>query len=178
MRKIPVLLMLAILCQHTHAQIGGTENWQVFTDTAGHFIARYPADWTNKIKEGNRVFFTSPSENAADNFFENVNISVTSNPAYGTTVKIKDLFPAVIEQIKPSFKDFTLESQRFFTWNNAEACEITYTGIVGSAVSKLRFNQWFSFHNRKLFTVTYTSRITDKTWSATARKIMSSISFR
>jgi hypothetical protein len=156
-----------------------SQEWKTFADTSILFTAKYPANWTNKIKEGKRVFFTSPADNATDDFFENVNISVTTNAEFGTTVKIKDLFPAVTDQIKSSFNDFTDEGQRFFQWNKMDACEIIYSGLTKSDEStRIRIIQWFCFYKTRLYTVTFTSLASNTTHTATATKIMASILFR
>lgn len=176
-RFIPILL-LALHSLHLSAQNTGMENWKTFIDTAGNFTAKYPPEWKNKIKENNRVFFTSPGENATDNFFENINIAVTQNPAYGTTVKIKDLFPAVTNQLKTDFKEFKSESQRFFKWNNTDACEIIYSGYNKMDESfKVRMIQWFCFYKTRLYTVTYTAAASNTIYTETAKKIMGSIVF-
>jgi hypothetical protein len=156
-----------------------SQEWKAFTDTSILFTAKYPADWANKIKEGKRVFFTSPPDNASDNFYENVNISVTTNPDFGTKVKIRDLFPAVTDQIKSSFTDFTDEGQRFFQWNKMDGCEIIYSGLTKSDEStRIRIIQWFCFYKTRLYTVTFTSLASNTTHTATAKKIMASIVFR
>lgn len=156
-----------------------TKNWNLFTDTAGKFTAKYPSNWSNKIKEGNRVFFTSPPENDNDNFYENININVTQNPGYGTQIKINELFPAVTNQLKTNFTEFTSESQRSFKWNNMDAVEIIYSGYnkIDESI-KVRMTQWFCFYKTRLYTVTYTASADNTVFTSTARKIMGSIVFK
>jgi hypothetical protein len=155
------------------------QQWKTFADTSVLFTAKYPADWTTKIKEGKRVFFTSPADNPQDDFLENINISVISNPGYGTEIKIKDLFPSVTNNLKTAFTEFTEESQRFFKWNNADAAEIIYSGYNKIDTSfKVRMVQWFCFYKTRLYTMTYTSKADNTKHNATARKIMSGIVFR
>lgn len=175
----PLLIFLFLLAASgAFAQTVSTKDWQKFTDTAGMYTALYPASWKNKIKEGNRVFFTSPAENEADSFYENVNISVKTNPSFGTTAKIRDMFPDVTEQIKSSFREFKSESQRNFTWNNADAVEIIYSGFTGQDDSpRIRIIQWFCFYKTRLYTVTYTSDAANTAHRATALAIMGSIRF-
>jgi hypothetical protein len=173
------LLLLVISGCFTRSASQPPAEWKSFADTAGMFTAQYPSTWKNKIKEGNRVFFTSPPENDKDSFFENVNISVTQNPAYGTSVKITDLFPLVTEQLKPAFRDFKSESQRFFKWNNMDACEIIYSGYNKMDESlRVRMTQWFCFYKTRLYTVTYTAVAGNTAYTETAKKIMSSIVFK
>ena len=179
MQRFFVLLLCIQLALQLSAQTPAKAEWKSFADTAGKFTAKYPSDWTNKIKEGNRVFFTSPAESNADQFYENVNISVSQNPGYGVTIKIKDLFPAVTEQLKPAFRDFQSESQRFFKWNNMDACEIIYTGYNRIDESlRVRMTQWFCFYKTRLYTVTYTASANNTVHTANARKIMGSIVFK
>lgn len=179
MKYFPGIIVFAFVTFCVQAQDPSTAGWKNFADTAGKYTAKYPGTWKNKIKEGNRVFFTSPAENEADLFYENININVSQNPGYGTTVKIRDLFPAVTEQLKPSFRDFQSESQRFFKWNNMDACEIIYTGFnkIDESI-RVRMTQWFCFYKTRLYTVTFTAAADNQTHTATAKKIMGSIVFK
>lgn len=160
------------------ASASSAQSWKTFADSSILFTAKYPANWTNKIKEGKRVFFTSPLDDANDQFSENVNIGVTKNTAYGTEVKIRDIYPGITESLKPAFRDFLLESQRYFKWNNLEACEIIYTGYnkIDESI-KVRMIQWFCFYKTRLYTVTYTSDAASNRHTATAKKIMTGIVF-
>lgn len=160
------------------ALLSGQE-WKIFADSSVLFTAKYPADWTTKTKEGKRVFFTSPADSPTDDFLENINVSVTTNPGYGTEIKVKDLFPSVMNSLKPAFNEFTEESQRFFKWNNADAAEIIYSGYNKIDTSfKVRMVQWFCFYKTRLYTVSFTSEANNSKHNATARKIMSGIVFR
>jgi len=172
-------LIMLLFITRLPAQTITATGWKTFTDTAGRYTASYPPEWTNKIKEGNRVFFTSPAENDTDNFYENINISVTQNPGYGTEIKIKELFPAVTDQLKPSFRDFNAESQRFFKWNNMDACEIIYSGYnkIDESI-RVRMTQWFCFYKTRLYTITFTAAADNSFYTAAAKKIMNSIVFK
>lgn len=174
------ILFAAVLVFQSLTLVAQTKDgWLTFTDTAGKFTAKYPATWKNKIKEGNRVFFTSPGESDADSFFENINISVTQNPGYGTQIKIAEMFPAVTEKLKEAFNDFKSESQRSFKWNNMDAVEIIYSGYnkIDESI-KVRMTQWFCFYKTRLYTVTYTAAADNTSNVATARKIMTGIVFK
>lgn len=172
------IFILVFSCQLATAQSINKTGWKNFTDTAGMFTAQYPPNWVNKIKEGNRVFFTSPAESEADNFNENVNISVKYNAAYGGEIKIGDLFPAVTEQLKTAFRDFKSESQRNFTWNQTDAVEIVYSGFHSlDDKMRIRIIQWFCFYKSRLYTVTYTATASNTSLKATALAIMGSIRF-
>ncbi len=151
-------------------------DWKSFTDTAGYFTARYPANWVNKIKAGNRVFFTSPAESDTDNFYENINIGVTFDADFGVKYKIRDVYPDVIEQLKGNLNDFVLETQRYFNWNKTETCEIIYTGYSKQDESrKVRIKQWFCFYKMRLYTITYTSDASNTIYTEPATMIMNSI---
>ncbi len=155
------------------------QEWKKFTDTAGNFTATYPSNWINKIKENNRVFFTSPSAGTSDNFYENINIAVTYNKAYGGDTKINDLFPGVTQQISNSFKDFKEEGLRYFKWNNLEAAELVYSGFNKNDESiKVRCTQWFCFYKSRLYLVTFVADASTNVHNNTAKKIMSGIVFK
>ena len=155
------------------------QDWKTYSDTSVLFTAKYPANWTTKMKEGKRVFFTSPADSPSDDFLENINISVTTNPGYGTEIKIKDLFPSVTNSLKPAFNEFKEESQRFFKWNNTDAAEIIYSGYNKVDTSfQVRMVQWFCFYKTRLYTVTFTSEANNNKHNTTARKIMSGVIFR
>lgn len=155
-----------------------SQDWLNFTDTAGMFTASYPAGWTTKIKTGNRVFFTSPAEKDDDKFRQNININVSTNPEYGTTLKIGDISSGVIESVKKNFSDFELESTRFFKWNGADACEILYTGKTKSDEHAwLRVKQRMCFYKTRLYLVTYVALRAEDSFSETALKIVDSIKF-
>lgn len=179
MNRFLIFLLAVSVSPALSAQTIDTKNWNLFTDTAGKFIARYPPEWKNKIKEGNRVFFTSPAESEADIFYENININVSQNKGYGTEIRIQELFPAVTEQLKTAFRDFKSESQRNFKWNNMDAVEIIYTGYnkIDESI-RVRMTQWFCFYKTRLYTVTFTSAADNTIHTATAKTIMSSIVFK
>lgn len=156
-----------------------SQQWKTFVDTAGKFTASYPANWTNKIKEGNRVFFTSPADSVTDYFFENININVTQKAGYGTEIKVKDLFPTVSNGIKKEFTDYKQESLTFFKWNNTDAAEIIYSGHNKLDASiAIRTIQWYCFFKSRLYMVTYVADTRNTSNTATARKIMNSILFK
>ena len=178
MRRLYILSLVLFCHLMTVAQTISKTGWKTFTDTAGMFTAQYPPNWVNKIKEGNRVFFTSPSESETDNFNENVNISVKYNTAYGGQIKIGDLFPSVTDQLKTAFNDFKSESQRSFTWNKTDAVEIIYSGFSSlDDKMRIRIIQWVCFYKSRLYTVTYTATASNTGLKPTALGIMGSIRF-
>ncbi len=155
------------------------QQWKTFSDSSILFTAKYPPTWINKIKEDKRVFFTSPSDGANDSFFENVNVGVTQNDDYGSKIKIKEVVPAVLDNLKSAFTEFNQEKERYFTWNTAAACEIIYTGYIKSNPDfKVRMTQWFCFYKTRLYTVTFTALAGNNKHNATANKIMSGIVFK
>lgn len=155
------------------------QEWKTFTDTAGKFTAKYPPTWINKVKEGNRIFFTSPPDNALDDFFENINITVTQRTGYGTEIKLKALFPAVTDAIKKQFTNFTEESLRFFKWNGMDAAELVYSGNNKLDESiRIRTTQWYCFYKSRLYLVTFVADAYKISHNETARKIMTSIKFK
>jgi hypothetical protein len=155
------------------------QEWKTFNKPDILFTAKYPDSWVNKIKEGKRVFFTSPIEGAADNFAENININVTTKPEFGNTVKIKDIVQEVIQELKKTFNEFKAESEIFMKWNGVEAFEITYTGRPKSDESmEVRIIQRLCFYKTRLYLLTYTALKDSDVYTATAKQIMNSIRFR
>ena len=156
-----------------------SQQWKTFTDSAGNFTASYPSNWVNKIKAGNRVFFTSPSDGKDDTFYENINIAVSYNKSFGKDARIRDLFPTVTQQMANAFSDFKEESLRYFKWNNYEAAELVYSGYSKSDESiRVRCTQWFCFYKSKLYLATFVSDAEKHTHDKTAKKIMSGIVFK
>jgi hypothetical protein len=172
-KYILVVLLILLLPISLLAQ-----EWKTFNDTSCAFTAKYPPDWVNKIKEGKRVFFTSPSENDEDSFLENVNISMTKNEAYGKEIMIKDAIPSVLKEVMNILDDFTKVTERYFKWNNSDACELIYTGQPKDSELKIKITQWFCFSEGRLFTATYTSLASNTIYAEPAIKILKSISFR
>jgi hypothetical protein len=159
---------------------GASQTWVSFTDSTVSFTARYPSGWTLKMKEEKRVFFTSPADDDKDIFRENINIGVKSNPEYGTSLSIEELLPGVIESLKTRIKGFQKTADRLFTFNNAQAAELKYTGIydINGNDAEISITQWFCFWKQRLYTITYTSLKGNTRHDAEARKIMESIRFR
>jgi hypothetical protein len=175
-KTMPRLLMVALVLLISSSAIG--QEWKKFTDTAGNFTASYPTNWVNKIKAGNRVFFTSPSDGSNDKFYENINIAVSYNKAYASST-LGEFFPDVTTQISASFNDFKEESLRYFKWNNRDAAELIYSGYNKADESvKVRCTQWFCLYNSKLYLATFVADAAAGTHNATARKIMGGIIFR
>lgn len=155
------------------------QTWKTFTDTSGKFTAKYPSGWINRVKEGNRVFFTSPADSDQDKFFENINISVTQKKGYGTEIKVKDLFPSLTNSLRKEFTEFNEEKIRYFKWNNADAVEIIYSGYNKLDESlKIRTTQWYCFYKSRLYLVTYVAAAENTAHDETARKIMTGILFK
>ena len=169
-----ITCLLFLLPSTTFAQ-----QWKTFNDKTILFTAKYPADWVNQIKEGKRVFFTSPPENKTDAFFENINVSVSTNPEFGTTVQVKDLVQGVVDQVKQSFTEFEEESRTFLTWNGNDACEIVYSGTSKTGDNtKVRVMQRLCFYKTRLYLVTYTALKNKDSHLATAKQIINSIRFK
>lgn len=173
MRKMITVLLVALPFW------SGAQTWKTFTDTAGMFTAKYPAGWVNKIKENNRVFFTSPADGEQDNFFENINISVTKKAGYGTQVTIKDLYPGIVDGVRKQFTEFRDEGVRYFKWNNIDAVEVIYSGLNKMDESlRIRTTQWYCFYKSRLYLATFVSEAANSSHNETARKIMNGIVFK
>ena len=173
-RTFYLLLILVLPC------VSNAQSWKIFADTGIAFTAKYPSSWVNKIKEEKRVFFTSPPDGEKDDFRENINISVKTNAAYGTELKIKEVVLTVIESLKKSIANFNLQAENHFTWNKAAAVELIYSGTydINGTSTDVRITQWFCFWNTKLYTATYTAQKSVNTHDDTAKKILNSILFK
>jgi PsbP-like protein len=154
------------------------QDWKTFSDPEIDFTAKYPATWVNKIKEGKRVFFTSPPENDSDQFSENLNISMKKNAAFGTQIKIKEAIPSILNELGNNIDNFKLESEKDFKWNGNEAYELVYTGSPKESELTIKITQWLCFSKGRLFTATYTAMVNNVVYVAPAKKIMESIRFR
>jgi PsbP-like protein len=155
------------------------QDWKTFDQADILFTAKYPASWVNKVKEGKRVFFTSPAENDTDDFFQNINISVSTNPEYGTSLKVKDVVQDIVDKVQQSFNEFNEESRTAFKWNGIDAFEITYTGNTKSGeVISARITQRICFYKTRLYLVTYTALKNDDVYAATAKQIINTIKFK
>ncbi|MBL7702135.1 MAG: hypothetical protein JNM14_07790 [Ferruginibacter sp.] len=152
--------------------------WKSFNKADILFTAKYPADWANKIKEGKRVFFTSPAEGESDDFRQNVNVSVSSDPQYGSSLKIKDVIQEIIDQVKLSFNEFNEESRTPMKWNGIDAYEITYSGITKTDGISARITQRLCFYKTRLYLATYTALKAIDVYAAVALQIINSIKFK
>lgn len=166
------LLLLLPVCSFA-------QEWKVFNDSSILFTAKYPADWVNKIKEGKRVFFTSPSEGKDDAFAENININVTTNAEFGTTLKINDVVDNIVDKVKESFIEFTEESRAAIKWNGVDAFEITYSGNPKTNETMwVRITQRLCFYKTRLYLLTYTTLKNSDAYAAIAKQIINSIKFK
>jgi hypothetical protein len=155
------------------------QEWKTFNEPDILFTAKYPASWVNKIKEGKRVFFTSPEERKNDDFFQNINISVTANPQYGTTLKVKDIIQEIVDKVGGSFDNFKEEARKSLQWNGVDAFEITYSGDSKSADKiSVRITQRLCFYKTRLYMLTYTALKDGDVYAATARQIINTIKFK
>ncbi|MFM6925008.1 MAG: PsbP-related protein [Ferruginibacter sp.] len=169
-----IALLLLLLPLNSLAQ-----SWKIFNQADILFTAQYPENWVNKIKEGKRVFFTSPSEGKDDDFAENINVSVSTDPSFGTTLKIKEVIQEVIDNVKGSFDSFAEESRTELKWNGFDAFDVTYTGNTkGADPTAVRIMQRLCFYKTRLYLVTYTALKSSDNFAATAKQIINSIKFK
>ena len=153
-----------------------SQDWKIFDQADILFTEKYPAGWVNKIKEDKRVFFTSPAESKTDIFFQNINISVTTNPEFGTTLKVKDIVQDIVDKVQSSFNEFNEESRSSLKWNGLDAFEITYTGNTKSGdVISVRITQRLCFYKTRLYLVTYTALKNGDAYALTAKQIINTI---
>ncbi|HQV06802.1 MAG: PsbP-related protein [Chitinophagaceae bacterium] len=154
------------------------QTWKTYANDANHFSASYPADWTQKTKDDGLTFFTSPKENAKDNYLENVNIISRENDLFDS-LKIQDILPTVTADFSSVLNKATLESKKFFTWNGQDALEIIITGFPKkNSQQKVRIVQWFCFYKKRLYTATFSRNAVTNSFADIGRKIMAGIVFK
>jgi hypothetical protein len=154
------------------------QEWKKFEKPNIAFTASYPSSWELKIKEGNRVFFTSPLSTPLDDFRENVNISVTPRPYSETQLTIGMILPALIKKLIETTTSFSLENQRLFTLNEQEVAEIIYkTANKDVSGQVIRATQWFCLYKDRFYVITYTAKEGYKKEDDFAKDLMSSIQF-
>ncbi len=171
MKRLILLSLFISLLANANAQ-----TWKTFRDTAGFYTASYPDTWENKIKEGNRVFFTSPAESTDDKFRQNINISANLSPDLAN-YKIRELIPDVESSIKTAYENYQKISSRYFTWNGAGAYEYVYSFTQTGVDYVIRIKQWMCIKKGALYMITYTAAAGPDNMAATAGKIMNSIKF-
>ena len=155
------------------------QDWKIFNQADILFTAKYPASWVSKVNEGKRVFFTSPAENETDDFFQNININVSTNPEFGTSLKVKDVVQDIIDKVQQSFNEFNEESRTALKWNGIDAYEITYTSNTKSGdITSVRITQRLCFYKTRLYLVTYTALKNGDVYAATAKQIVNTIKFK
>jgi len=170
--------LLTLICLSS-VFTGFAQEWKTYSNDSILFTAQYPSNWENKIKEGHRVFFTSPMESDTDKFKENINISVTPNEDFGTKYKIKDMVPDILKELKSALNEMTVESQRDFKWDDADAVELIYVGYSkGDNTLKVRLTQWFCFAKKRLYVAAYTASADNFIHTETANKILASVKFK
>jgi len=103
---------------------------------------------------------------------------MTENSAFGTEIRIKDAMPSVLENLGNTVDNFTKLTERYFKWNNNDACELIYMGQIKDSDLPIKITQWFCFSESRLFTATYTSLASNTIYTDPALKILKSIHFR
>jgi len=168
-----LLLLLSFFIGINTAQ---AQTWLKFTDVEGKFTAKYPDSWEKKIKEGNRVFFTSPLEYDADPFKQNINIKRTYSADLADT-KIRDLIPDMLKALEETYEDYQTLSGKYFKWNGTEAYEYDYSVKQAEFSFKVRITQWMCFKDGSMYILTYIAPVGPDDMRETALKIMRSIVF-
>ena len=171
MRSAILSIIICFSLKQSQAQ-----EWKPFTDTAGYYTATYPETWTQKIKEGNRVFFTSPLETDNDAFRQNVNISTTVSGEFNGE-KIKELAPDLVKSLETSYEEYTFIGSRYFTWNGIESYEIIYSFKPKGLDYLVRTKQWLSIKKDVLYVATYTAPNETDAFAETAIRILNGIRF-
>jgi len=168
--------LLLLLCFFIGITTAQAQTWIKFTDVEGKFTTKYPDNWEKKIKENNRVFFTSPKEDESDDFRQNVNISVTySEDLVGS--KLRTLVPSVLKTIENKYDGYKFISGKYFKWNGVEAYEYNYSIKQSGLSFDAGITQWMSIREGSIYMVTYTAPVGPDDMRETALKIMRSIVF-
>ena len=134
------------------------DSWETLEDTTYHFSLRYPPTWYYKLPGTNtRFFVTSPKENDADKFQENVNCIVRTLAS--SDIRIKDAEEAVLSTLREKLAKFNLISTTYITWNQAETMRIEYTceQEAEGTIYPIHMVQYMAVVDGRLFTFTFTS---------------------
>ena len=175
MRNVLILFIVFML----QSQLGRTQQWLSFADTAAGLTLKFPPDWEQKTDANGRIFFTSPLSEQSDDFRDNINIGYKYNEAYVSMKILAPAFEALPLQLQKNFDEYKVEKEGYFKVNGIDAYEIIYTGKMKDKLNQsLRFIQWFVVHDLKLYTITFTAEADNKLMTPTALNIMRGITFK
>jgi hypothetical protein len=132
--------------------------WLQYKDSINHFSFRYPADWTIRVadtSEKAKVFVRSPKEGKDDPFTENLN--VVARVLETNDITALQLQKAIKPALESKMKNFTMLTEKIFTWNDKDAYQIEYTGTQSSGGEEIdtQVVQVIVMKNKALYTVTY-----------------------
>jgi len=158
--KTPLgLTVIAAMAAATISLAADRAGWNKHTDQVHRFTFEYPADWTLKLPESNtRFFVTSPAENEADRFWENVNCIARKLDDPAPDLKVIE--EAVLASLSKTQKDYALVMLDHSPWNQCPSFELVYTFTAQTPSGDdypIKILQRVAVVKGTLFTITFTS---------------------
>jgi hypothetical protein len=149
----------------------GNSDFQKYTDTEGRFSIGYPGNWKLNSKPDNAIIqITSPKEKDDDNFFQNVNLQISSS-----TSTIESYVDANISELKKLVKNYREVSSMYLNRNGTRSYEITFKGTYGTMTYEMQIKQLYIVSNGKAYMLTYASKADERdAFETTANKIFNS----
>lgn len=129
-----------------------SRDFQTYENLENKLSIRYPGSWT-KNEGPNGVMFISPKESSADNFQENIGITVQT--LVNNTANLDQIAEASVEQLKKVITDFNLVDSTQINLGNIPAKQVVYTGKFGDF--NIKWLQVIALENDKFYIITYTA---------------------
>lgn len=159
MKTLLMITVIAALAAATISLAADRTGWNKHTDQVHRFTFEYPAGWTLKLPETDtRFFVTSPSENEADRFWENVNCIARKLDA--PDLDLKAVEEAVLASLSKTRKDYALVMLDHPPWNQCPSLEVVYTFTAQTPSGdsfQVKILQRVAVVKGTLFTITFTS---------------------
>jgi hypothetical protein len=149
----------------------GSSEFQKYADPDGRFTIGYPGNWRLNSKPDNAVIqLTSPKEKDDDNFFQNVNLQISS---YSSSIDA--YVDANLSELKGLVKNYREVSSMYFNRNGTRSFEITFKGTYGSMTYEMQIKQLYIVANGKAYMLTYAAKADERdAFETTANKIFNS----
>ena len=123
-----------------------------FYSSKDDFSMKFPKEWDNREGyEGLSVVSLSPFENSADEFHEEVEVSVEQLPA----MELDEYFVAYIDKFKQVPPDFQENDRGIAYLGDTEAKWFTYTARVLSLPVKAK--KYITVHDKRAYVITCTA---------------------
>ncbi|HMO31517.1 MAG TPA: PsbP-related protein [Lacibacter sp.] len=148
-----------------------------YSDPQGRFTIGYPGNWTFNDKAESAVLqITSPKENDADEFRQNLNLQIEDMSGKSTTVD--QYVKTNMDAVKGLIKGYSEVSSMFFNRNGSRAYEVVYKGKYGEMTYDIKIRQLFTIVNSKAYILTYVSKADERdAFETTANRIFNSFKY-